>query len=109
MEKAAQPSDYVLPGALGIGVVNGAAAAGASGTADPNGGLNAFVVGSDSARTFDAAAWYAAASANASWSSASWSSASWSSASWSSASWSSASWSSASWSSASWANGYAQE
>lgn len=119
MEKAAQPSDYVLPGALGVGVVNGAAAAGAPGTANPNAGLNAFVVGSDPFRTFDASAWYAAASSNASWSSASWSSASWSSASWSSASWSSASWSSASWSSASWssaswssaswANGYAQE
>lgn len=119
MEKAAQPSGYVFPGALGIGVVNGAAAAGASGSVNPNAALNAFVVGAGPSRTFDASAWYAAASANASWSSASWSSASWSSASWSSASWSSASWSSASWSSASWssaswssaswANSYAQE
>ena len=31
MEKAAQPIDYALPGALGVGVVNGAASAGASG------------------------------------------------------------------------------
>ena len=54
MEKSAQPSGYVVPGALGIGVVNGAAAAGASGSANPNAALNAFVVGFGPSRTFDA-------------------------------------------------------
>jgi serine protease AprX len=106
METVSVPEGYNSIGALGVGVVNGAAALNASGVANPNAGLNEFVsFNNETGRLeFDAGAWYSTASSNASWNSASWSSASWSSASWSSASWSSASWSSASWSSASWAN-----
>lgn len=111
MEQATPPSGYASSGALGVGVVNGGAAVGALGVANPNAGLDRFVyLNSATGRNeFDGNLWYTVASYDpawnsASWSSASWSSASWSSASWSSASWSSASWSSASWSSASWAN-----
>ena len=111
MLTAVPPSGYGSNGALGIGVVNGGAAVGASGLVNPNAGLNGFVYlnGATGRNEFDGNLWYTVASYepawnSASWSSASWSSASWSSASWSSASWSSASWSSASWSSASWAN-----
>jgi len=106
METVNVPTGYGSNGAMGVGVVNGAAALNASGVANPNAGLNQFVFFNSATgkNEFDAASWYSTAASNASWSSASWSSASWSSASWSSASWSSASWSSASWSSASWAN-----
>jgi serine protease AprX len=103
---ARSPTGYSAPGPLGVGVVSGPAAVAASGSANPNAGLNQFV-STDSQtglKSFDGTAWFDTASANASWNSASWSSASWSSASWSSASWSSASWSSASWSSASWSS-----
>ncbi|MFN0154478.1 MAG: S8 family serine peptidase [Gaiella sp.] len=106
MQSATVPSGYGSNGALGVGVVNAAAALAASGTANPNAGLNAFVSYDSTLgrKTFNPSAWKSYAASNASWASASWSSASWSSASWSSASWSSASWSSASWSSASWAS-----
>jgi serine protease AprX len=106
MQTASVPSGYGSNGALGVGVVSGNAALSASGTANPNAGLNQFryVNSGTGLDAFDAASWSSFAAANASWNSASWSSASWANASWSSASWSSASWSSASWSSASWAN-----
>ena len=106
METVSVPAGYSSDGAMGVGVVNGAAALNASGLPDPNAGLNQFVFLNTATgkQEFDASAWYSTAISDASWSSASWSSASWSSASWSSASWSSASWSSASWSSASWAS-----
>ena len=106
MQTASVPTGYGSNGALGVGVVNGSGALAASGSANPNAGLNQFryLNSSTGLYTFDASAWHTAAAANASWSSASWSSASWANASWSSASWSSASWSSASWANASWAN-----
>jgi len=106
MQTAIVPWGYNSAGALGVGVVKAGAALNASGSANPNLGLNQFRY-FDSATgqyAFDAASWRNYAAANASWNSASWSSASWSSASWSSASWSSASWSSASWADASWAD-----
>jgi serine protease AprX len=106
MEKATAPSGYASIGALGVGLVNGSAALGANGQANPNAALYQFVsFNTGTGRNeFDAGAWYSTASANASWASASWASASWASASWSSASWANASWSSASWASASWAS-----
>jgi len=106
MQTASVPTGYGSNGALGVGVVDAASARSATGTANPNLGLNEFryVDGTTGLFAFDAASWHSAAAANASWNSASWSSASWANASWSSASWSSASWSSASWSSASWAS-----
>jgi hypothetical protein len=84
--------------ALGVGELDGAAAAAIQNPPNPNLALLTFV----SESSFDANAWATAARSQLAWDTASWSSASWSSASWSSASWSSASWSSASWSSASW-------
>jgi serine protease AprX len=104
MQKTTMPNGYAVAGALGVGVVNGAASVTASGSANPNLGLNQFVVNSGSGPVFDAGAWYQTASSNASWNSASWSSASWANASWSSASWANASWANASWANASWAN-----
>ncbi len=103
MLKAAAPSGYSR-GALGVGVLQAFNSTNANGKANPNAGLDQFVV-LDSATglaTFDGSTWKATAQANASWDSASWDSASWASASWDSASWASASWDSASWDSASW-------
>jgi subtilisin family serine protease len=106
MQTASIPAGYDANGALGVGVVNASSALNATGTANPNLGLNQFryLDGSTGRYAFDASAWKTAALANASWNSASWASASWANASWSSASWASASWSSASWAEASWAS-----
>jgi len=106
MQTAVVPTGYNSQGALGVGVVKAGVALNASGTANPNLGLNQFryLDNATGQYAFDADAWRAYASSNASWNSASWSSASWANASWSSASWSSASWSSASWADASWAD-----
>jgi serine protease AprX len=104
MVAASVPSGYGSKGALGIGIVSASAATAADGAANPNAGLNQFVTtdATTGLKTFDAASWASAATANASWNSASWSTASWASASWSTASWASASWSTASWANASW-------
>lgn len=87
-------------GSLGVGELDGRAAARVQNPPNPNLALSRFVVDG----TFDAERWAAVAGQDPAWNAASWSSASWSSASWSSASWSSASWSSASWTSASWSS-----
>jgi serine protease AprX len=104
MVGASVPSGYGSNGALGVGIVSASAAASADGAANPNAGLNQFVTtdATTGLKTFDAASWAGAATANASWNSASWSTASWAAASWSTASWGSASWSTASWAAASW-------
>jgi len=106
MQTASVPAGYDANGALGVGVVNASSALNATGTANPNLGLNQFryLDGSTGRYAFDASAWKTTALANASWNSASWASASWANASWASASWASASWSSASWADASWAS-----
>ena len=106
MVSANVPTGYPSTGALGVGTVNIAGALAAGGSANPNAGLDGFVVTDPATglKTFDSAGWSATAATDPAWNAASWSSASWSSASWSSASWSSASWSSASWSSASWSS-----
>ena len=105
------PNGYNSVGALGVGVLDVKRGIAANGLANPNAGLNRFVVTDPATglRSFDATRWAATAASDPAWNAASWSSASWSSASWSSASWSSASWSSASWSSASWASMLAVE
>ena len=106
MASANVPAGYDSLGALGVGTTNVVAAIAADGLANPNAGLNRFVVTDSTTKlkSFDAAGWASTAATDPTWNQASWSSASWSSASWSSASWSSASWSSASWSSASWSS-----
>jgi serine protease AprX len=95
-----------LPLSVGVGEVNGWAAANAWQPPNANAALNQFVVSASngSGKAFDAASWASSAQASASWASASWSDASWASASWASASWASASWASASWASASWSD-----
>ena len=106
MLTAAQPGPGTGLYALGVGEAQATAAAAVATPPNPNAGLDAYVVTDpNGGRTFDAASWNSAASANASWNSASWNSASWNSASWNSASWNSASWNSASWNSASWTSG----
>ena len=88
------------PQSVGVGEVDGAAAASLDFTPpNPNENLDAFVSTSPTTGqpVFNDASWATAVSTNASWSSANWASASWSSASWSSANWTSASWSSANW------------
>jgi serine protease AprX len=106
METVSVPARYRSNGAMGVGVVNGAAALNASGLPNPNTGLNQFVYFNTATGkyAFDASLWYSTALYDPAWNVASWASASWANASWSSASWSSASWASASWASASWAN-----
>jgi subtilisin family serine protease len=106
MVSADVPTGYDSTGALGVGILDIPRAIAADGGANPNAGLNRFVVTDPSTglKVFDADGWAAAAASDPAWNQASWSSASWSSASWSSASWSSASWSSATWSSASWSS-----
>jgi serine protease AprX len=106
MQTVIVPYGYNSAGALGVGVVKAGAALNASGTANPNLGLDQFRYfdGTTGRYAFDASAWRGYAASNASWNSASWNSASWNSASWNSASWNSASWNSASWYDASWAD-----
>ncbi|MFO7572555.1 MAG: S8 family serine peptidase [Gaiellaceae bacterium] len=106
MATTSVPSGYSSKGALGVGVVNAAAALGSRGRANPNAGLNQFVTWNSATRRyqFDAPAWHEVAMADASWADASWADASWADASWSSASWADASWSSASWADASWSS-----
>jgi serine protease AprX len=106
MVAANVPTGYPSTGALGVGTVNIPGALAADGRANPNAGLDRFIVTDPATglKTFDSAGWSSTAATDPDWNAASWSSASWSSASWSSASWTSASWSSASWSSASWSS-----
>jgi serine protease AprX len=92
------------PQSVGVGEVDGAAAASLGFTPpNPNENLDAFVSTSPTTGqpVFNDANWASAVASNASWSSANWASASWASASWSSANWTSASWSSANWATAS--------
>jgi len=96
MASADVPKGYNSAGALGVGILDIAGAITSDGRANPNAGLDRFVVTDPSTglKVFNSDGWSAAAASDPAWNQASWSSASWSSASWSSASWSSASWAS---------------
>ena len=88
----------------GVGEIDAAAAAALANPPNPNENLDAFVV-SDPAtgqRTFDAAKWAGAVSADPSWSSANWGSANWGSANWGSSNWTSAKWGSSTWATSNW-------
>jgi serine protease AprX len=90
--------------ALGVGLVNAAAAVQVANPPNPNLALGQFVKSNGSGGlVFDSASWANTAKADASWNSASWNSEAWAAASWANASWNSASWAAASWNSASWA------
>lgn len=106
MLTAADPAGYNGTGAMGVGEVRAAAAVASPGTANPNFGLDRFVLTDPltGVSSFDSNAWSTAAKADPNWNSTSWSSMSWASASWSSMSWASMSWASMSWASMSWAS-----
>jgi serine protease AprX len=100
---AATPA--AVPGSLGVGELNVAAARKVLNPPNPNAGLDQFVTtDSSGSRVFNSAAWQSAAQANAAWGSAAWSDAAWASAAWASAAWSDAAWSDAAWASAAWAS-----
>jgi len=90
---------------LGVGEVDGAAAAAVVAPPNPNEGLDQFVnTDANGAAYFDGAAWNAAVAANPSWQTASWTNASWTNASWTNASWTNASWTNSTYTDASWTN-----
>jgi serine protease AprX len=106
MSSAAVPTGYTGGGAMGVGEVQADVAVKTDGTANPNAGLDQFVItdASTGLKAFDTDTWYSTASANQSWASQSWASQSWASQSWASQSWASQSWASQSWASQSWAS-----
>ncbi len=87
---------------LGVGIVNGTAAASVATPPNPNAALDQFATPDPATGllVFDAMSWASAASASQSWASQSWASQSWASQSWASQSWASQSWASQSWASA---------
>ena len=91
---------------LGVGIVDGAAAAPVTDPPNPNAALDQFVKTDPTTGlpVFDQASWASAAWASAAWASAAWASAAWASAAWASAAWASAAWGSAAWASAAWAS-----
>jgi len=90
---------------LGVGEVDGAAAAGVTTPPNPNQNLYKFVKNdADGNPSFDWDGWTTYVTSTASWTDASWTDASWTNASWTDASWTDASWMDASWTNASWTN-----
>jgi serine protease AprX len=88
---------------LGVGEVDGSAAASVANPPNPNQNLYMFVKkDADGNPSFDWDGFNAYVQANASWTDASWTDASWTDASWTDASWTDASWTDASWTNASW-------
>ncbi len=106
MVTAADPAGYNGTGAMGVGEVQASAAVASDGTANPNLGLDQFVVTDQSTglNAFDSDTWATTAQNNPTWNAMSWASMSWASASWSQMSWASMSWASMSWASQSWAS-----
>jgi hypothetical protein len=104
MLSAVQPGQSA-PFALGVGEVDGGAAAAVADPPNPNAALDQFLVPDPAGGptpVFDAASWGTAVQADASWGTASWGTASWGTASWGTASWGTTYWDSASWGTASW-------
>ena len=106
MLTAADPAGYTGTGALGVGEVQASAAVASDGAANPNLGLDRFVVTDPvtGLSTFDSGTWATTAKIDPTWNAMSWASMSWASASWSQMSWASMSWASMSWASMSWAS-----
>ena len=103
--RRARPVPMASANACGVGQVN-AVKSGfeQSGTANPNAGLNRFVVSASggSGSTFDAVSWNEAAKANVSWNEVSWNEVSWNESSWNVVSWNEVSWNEVSWNEVSW-------
>ncbi len=96
----------INPKAAGVGEITVTRAAAASGSQNPNKGLDRYLV-ADAATgisSFDAMSWASAAKASMSWNSMSWADQSWSDMSWADQSWASMSWADQSWSDMSWAD-----
>jgi hypothetical protein len=102
---SAQPLPNAVPGSLGVGRLDVAAAAQVAAPPNPNLALNQFVGADPNGGTIPAlntAAWQQVAANNPNWDAAAWGSAAWRSAAWGSAAWGSAAWGSAAWGSAAW-------
>ena len=100
---SATPAPAAPQFSLGVGEVDGAAAAAVASPPNPNSGLDALLTSGRSGPTVDWSAWQSTVSTDASWAEASWAEASWAEASWAEATWAAASWAEASWAEASWA------
>jgi serine protease AprX len=97
----ATPEPLAAKGSLGVGEVNIASARTYRKTPpNPNAGLNQFVsTALDGTRTFNPAAWQAAALANRAWDTVAWSDVAWSDAAWSTVAWSDVAWADVAWAS----------
>ena len=107
--RRARPVPDAAPGACGVGQINAVKTGfDPSGTANPNAGLNRFVVSASngSGKTFDSVSWNEAAKATASgavsWNEVSWNEVSWNEAAWDVVSWNEVSWNEVSWNEVSW-------
>jgi serine protease AprX len=102
---SANAAPAAVPGSLGVGELDIAAARAVEDPPNPNAALDQFLTtAADGTVTFDSASWQTAAASDAAWSDAAWSDAAWASAAWSDAAWSDAAWSDAAWASAAWAS-----
>ncbi|HEY5057377.1 MAG TPA: S8 family serine peptidase [Gaiellaceae bacterium] len=102
---SADPTPAAVPGSLGVGELDIAAARAVQSPPNPNAALDQYLTtGADGTVTFDNSAWQTAATSDVAWSDAAWSSAAWASAAWSDTAWSDAAWASAAWASAAWSD-----
>jgi serine protease AprX len=88
----------------GRGEVNLVRALSYTNAANPNAGLNQFVVSASGGcgKVFDTAAFYAAVTGDTGWDDAAWQDAAWSDAAWQDAAWQDAAWADAAWQDAAW-------
>jgi serine protease AprX len=101
--KTATTAPLAPPLVLGLGEVDGAAAAAVTAPPNPNVGLDAFVRDDGSGNPyFDGDAWNAYVATDASWTDAAWTDAAWTDAAWTDAAWTDAAWTDAAWTDAAW-------
>ena len=100
---SARPTPSAMPGSVGVGLVDLAAAGQVKKAPNPNAALDQFVHPVEGlGPVFDTAAWQAAALNDPNWDAVTWLDRAWNSAAWGSAAWGSAAWGSAAWGSAAW-------
>ncbi|HKI91569.1 MAG TPA: S8 family serine peptidase, partial [Gaiellaceae bacterium] len=91
------------PNALGVGEIDGIAAAAVASPPNPNEGLDALLTADGAGRpVIDWEAWKAAVSADPGWTTASWTDTSWTNTPWTDMSWTNMSWTDMSWTDMSW-------
>lgn len=83
---------------LGVGEINGEAAAAVSNPPNPNENLYQFV----SSNEFDAAAWAAHVSANSNWTASNWTASNWTASNWTASNWTASNWTASNWVSSNW-------